>query len=66
MLSLSYWKVFGHVGAVGGGGGNLKSSGQNWPANTVDFSLDMLIFCMIKRMMPLKICLDTCQGMAKN
>lgn len=53
-------------GCCGWRGGNLTSSGQNWPANKVDFSLDMLIFHMIKRVMPLKICLDTCQGMAKN
>lgn len=41
------------MGAMGGRGGSLKSSGQNWHANKVDFSLDMLIFCMIRRVMPL-------------
>lgn len=37
-------------------GGKLKIYWQNWHANKVDFILYMLIFCMIKRVMPLTMC----------
>lgn len=47
-------------------GGNLKSSGQTWHANKVDFILYVLIYWMIKIVMPFRMCLGTCQGMAKN